>query len=374
MQGNITSSLNSAEKQRNYGIDFLRLIAMFYVVIIHLLGHGGIQANITERSSHFAAWTLFICVYSTVDIYVIISGYVGYRNGAQRIRYGRYVKLWLQVVFYGILAVLITKFFGTQPVTPGMILECFIPLTANQYWFFTKYSMLFLAMPVINRFAADCTERELTMVTAVSAGIYSCYATFVFPKYETFDLNGGYSLLWFLVLYLVGVWLKKCDIPGKISKRKALVLLVVTTLIPVFLKTEGAYISTKIWGHSIAEDFFLLYISPTTLIIAVLYVIIFSQIHLHGILKRFTMIFAPSAFAVYLLHDNGLIREQFILEKFAFVAGYSAGKIVCMTIGFAAVIMVLGLCIDVVRKWTFGSVEKKIEGFIQDKLDRMAGY
>ena len=86
------------------------------------------------------------------------------------------------------------------------------------------------------------------------------------------------------------------------------------------------------------------------------------------------MIFAPSAFAVYLLHDNGLIREQFILEKFAFVAGYSAGKIVCMTIGFAAVIMVLGLCIDVVRKWTFGSVEKKIEGFIQDKLDRMAGY
>ena len=33
--------------KRNYGIDMLRLIAMFFVVILHVLGHGGAMKNAT---------------------------------------------------------------------------------------------------------------------------------------------------------------------------------------------------------------------------------------------------------------------------------------------------------------------------------------
>ena len=33
--------------KRNYGIDMLRLVAMFFVVICHVLGHGGVMKNAT---------------------------------------------------------------------------------------------------------------------------------------------------------------------------------------------------------------------------------------------------------------------------------------------------------------------------------------
>ena len=32
--------------KRNYGIDLLRLVAMFLVVVLHVLGQGGVLANV----------------------------------------------------------------------------------------------------------------------------------------------------------------------------------------------------------------------------------------------------------------------------------------------------------------------------------------
>ena len=37
--------------KRNYGIDMLRLVAMFFVVICHVLGHGGVMKNATGYNS-----------------------------------------------------------------------------------------------------------------------------------------------------------------------------------------------------------------------------------------------------------------------------------------------------------------------------------
>lgn len=43
--------------KRNYGIDLLRLIAMFMVVILHVLGQGGV-ISATTGLKHHIAWLL----------------------------------------------------------------------------------------------------------------------------------------------------------------------------------------------------------------------------------------------------------------------------------------------------------------------------
>ena len=35
-------------KTRNYGIDFLRMISMIMIVMLHTLGHGGILRSVWE--------------------------------------------------------------------------------------------------------------------------------------------------------------------------------------------------------------------------------------------------------------------------------------------------------------------------------------
>ena len=40
-------------QERNYGIDFLRIISMFMIVILHILGNGGILASVQIGSSNY---------------------------------------------------------------------------------------------------------------------------------------------------------------------------------------------------------------------------------------------------------------------------------------------------------------------------------
>jgi peptidoglycan/LPS O-acetylase OafA/YrhL len=39
--------LTGKRKEYNYGIDLLRLIAMFMIVILHVLGKGGVLNNVS---------------------------------------------------------------------------------------------------------------------------------------------------------------------------------------------------------------------------------------------------------------------------------------------------------------------------------------
>ena len=45
--------------KRNYGIDSLRILSMFYVVILHTLGHGGLLESVKDGTNQFIlVWTL----------------------------------------------------------------------------------------------------------------------------------------------------------------------------------------------------------------------------------------------------------------------------------------------------------------------------
>ena len=68
----------SSMEERNYGIDLLRIVSMMMVVLLHVLGQGGILDGsdpLTVKSE--TAWLLEIGAYSAVNIYAMISGYVG---------------------------------------------------------------------------------------------------------------------------------------------------------------------------------------------------------------------------------------------------------------------------------------------------------
>ena len=82
-------------KQRNYGIDLLRMIAMLMVVILHILGKGGVLQAAPPLSIRYeTAWLLETAAYCAVDCYALISGYVGFGT---RCRYADLAALWLRV-------------------------------------------------------------------------------------------------------------------------------------------------------------------------------------------------------------------------------------------------------------------------------------
>ena len=67
--------------ERNYGIDLFRIVSMFMVVVLHVLGQGGIlDGTIGVAGNYETAWFLETAAYGAVNCYALISGYVGIRS------------------------------------------------------------------------------------------------------------------------------------------------------------------------------------------------------------------------------------------------------------------------------------------------------
>lgn len=67
--------------ERNWGIDSLRVLCMFMIVIWHILWHGGVLANVSVPSLQYdIAWLLAMLAFGAVNCYGLISGYVGVRS------------------------------------------------------------------------------------------------------------------------------------------------------------------------------------------------------------------------------------------------------------------------------------------------------
>ena len=134
-------------REKNYGIDALRVLAMFMVTILHILTQGGIlNASGRFTSQYEAGWLLQTMAFCAVNVYALISGYVWVYA---KYRYRNLIELWLQVIFYTIL---ITTLFGVlvpSSVSAMEWIKAIFPVMFNQYWYFSSYVALFLFMPLL---------------------------------------------------------------------------------------------------------------------------------------------------------------------------------------------------------------------------------
>ena len=78
-----TSDCQHAE--RNYGIDLLRLVSMYMVVILHVLAESGVLSA-QSLGTQSVAWLLETAAYSAVNCFGMNSGYVSYRRSRIGIR------------------------------------------------------------------------------------------------------------------------------------------------------------------------------------------------------------------------------------------------------------------------------------------------
>lgn len=86
-----TDNLPAADvKKRNSGIELLRIIAMFSIVVLHIVGIGGINNAYPLHSAGYAAALLLRSVtFCSVNCYALISGYVGCtgrKNAAKHVK------------------------------------------------------------------------------------------------------------------------------------------------------------------------------------------------------------------------------------------------------------------------------------------------
>ena len=98
--------MENLQKQKNYGMELLRILAAVLVLQLHILGQGAIYPNtgasiVTAKYAvnYAVSWSLETAAYGAVDLFALISGFVGLYSG---FKVKRWMRLWALCVFWGV--------------------------------------------------------------------------------------------------------------------------------------------------------------------------------------------------------------------------------------------------------------------------------
>lgn len=298
--------MDDAIRTRNYGIDVFRIVSMLFIICVHLVSYGfGPSSGGVELSNTLQGNIMNTFVICGVNSFGLISGFVGIRNTP---KYSNIVLLWLQALIYSALFFCIYAFLGLHTLNAAEVIKSLTPVLHNKWWYLSKYVILFLMMPILNKGLRQISKRELEIVLL---GVYVLYfsSEFIF-RTNTFESNGGYSVAWLVFLYMLGAYLSLYWEKRRKGAKQIVIYLTLCTLtmlmkyLIVFL---GGIINKNISGGIVFS-----YVSPLIVFESVALLSFFSTLSIRcERLIQIIRIMSSTSFGVFLIHTHKAFLQMF---------------------------------------------------------------
>lgn len=335
------------KQERNYGIDLLRIVAIYMILILHILGQGGVLRNIwIDAECYVTAWSMELMAYCAVNCYALISGYVGLNS---RFKLSNLFLLWGQVVFISVVSLAIFACFGTD-ITGSNLLDACLPVASGTYWYFTAYFCLYLLTPFINKLIQEMSGKALGCLSIILLFLFSFMPTVL--RRDMFLIDNGYSPVWLGVLYIFGAILGKYKDRIRTNKWVLLggyVAAVAFTVVSKFVLFHLNFF----YGFTLYDDFILIrYNSPTMVIAAVCLLLLFANLNVKKISKVIKLL-APATFGVYIIHTEPFVWDYLLADRFYFLTKLGPLTFVPIVIGSALGIYLVCTIIELVRMYVF---------------------
>ena len=292
--------------KRDYGIDLLKMMAMTMVVAHHVL-NAGVEVKVLSGDT---AWGLkfllqaFHCFcYCAVDVFVMATGYIMCRH---EFKYIRIFRLWRHVVGYSLALLVIALAIGHH-VGWRDVANAILPVTTNQYWFFTQYFALFFTIPFLNKLMESLSRREVGILMVTGLGLLSIMP--LIAGQDIFITKWGYCYLWFMFLYCVGSAIYKFDLVSRLGSPVAVLGLLVGVVVSALGAVGSTFLPQVFGGGARVGDLAYSYTSPSLVLEAVALLVLFGKINLKSAMWQRVLAFrAPGTFIVYVVHSNGMFR------------------------------------------------------------------
>ena len=314
---------------RNYGIDFLRLIFMFMICTLHVLGQGGVL-NLCAFGTinHRMYWLIEVVSYCAVDGFAFITGYTASDKTQD---YSKFINMWFQVFFYSfIISVLATVIGIDGGWNIKSIIMRLLPVTFNQYWYFTAYFALFFFRPILNKYLFNAPKEDCKKIFIFLFVLFSLMGTLKDP----FKAQDGFSSIWIIVVYCMGGLAKQIKL---FEQKRTFTLLILWLCANLF--------SWILWV-GLGIDILVNYLSPTIFVSGMILVVIFSRVSFNGdIIRKLS----PLAFGVYLFQMNPVIWNGVFKDAFKFIYQKPLAVGVGLVFAYSGLIFVIGLVVEYVR-------------------------
>ena len=328
---------NLGNNHRHSGMELLRILAMALVVLTHtdFWALGSPTASMCATDMTRAAYQYYVEFISIicVNCFIFISGWFAIKPSLKG-----FTNLIFQILFYNLLIYLICALSGSVLWSVRGFVE---HLNVFVHWFLAAYIALYLLSPILNIFIEKAGKHQAML----TVGLFVALDVLLGWAKDYLSFLGGYSLLHFMVIYLIARYIRVYG--GRWfsldKKWDATIYLVITLLTPTIV-IASYYLAPPIWYYS---SLLFWYNNPLVIVISVYFCLFFSKLNFSSRLVNFV---GASSFAVYLIHTDTLVRDWCIGDYsrgifFTHDLFYFTGAILLLIV----VLFVIAVIIDQIR-------------------------
>lgn len=327
-------------KKRNTGINLFKLFSMFMIALLHVLGMGGITGAAAGTSSYYPVYLMQNAAFCAVNCYALVSGYLML---GKKIKLSRITELWFEVFFYSVSISAIMMIVYRDLFSARNIVYAVTPIISNQYWYMTSYFMMYLFVPMMNKFA-DAANKKVFTATIVVILVLTTGSLMI--KQDGFRLNDGYSPIWLMIMYLVGAYMKKFNVGAKMKKWLALLLYVISSLCSFILCVFSKKLLKIMLGNDIS---YLSYTSPFVVLSAIFLFIFFSKLKFGKKTEKLINYITPAALGVYLIHTHPLVFNKLMKDIAMPLVNHGTAAMIFGSIAMALAVFIICIVIDLLR-------------------------
>lgn len=284
-------------KDRLSNIELLRIITMLLIVVHHCVLHSGLIKSIMTEPISAQNW-LVACLgmwgKTGINCFVLITGY--FMCGSQ-ITLRKFLKLVLEVMFYGITIYLILAAAGLDTLSFFQAIYSASPVKSVSGEFTSCYMLFFLLVPFLKALVDNISRfKHLTLVAL-------CLLISSFTWFTPAKSHMNY-VTWFSILFLIGSYIRKYGIMPQWGFKKW--LFATFAVVGASLLTVLVQFWRGKWPWTFVEGAY----APMAVACAVCMFMLFLHIKIPT--NRFINTVAASTYGILLIHDHSFAMRQLI--------------------------------------------------------------
>ena len=188
-------------KERDSNIELLRIVATFFILIVHCNGWflrdwGGVSWLFGGYAVSAARITIQNITCIGVILFVLISGFYGIRPKLKSL-----VNLFTLLLFFYVGCYLLCCHCGQEVFSWKNLFKNVLAFS-RENWFINCYLFLILFSPILNAFMERATARTARIY--LSAFLFCAFYWGCINPSNYFYFNGGYSVTAMVLIYMIG--------------------------------------------------------------------------------------------------------------------------------------------------------------------------
>lgn len=298
--------LSHKRAQRDSNLELYRIILMLLIIAHHYVVNSGLYQMIVDAplSVSSTAMLLFGAWGKTgINCFVLITGYFMCRSNFS---IHKFIRLYLQIVFYSLLFYLIFCFTGCETFSPVKAFLKMLPFKCLADDFISCFLVFYLTIPFLNILINNLDRKKHLLLMALLLTVFTLLPSV--PNLVRLSFN---YIEWFVTLYIIASYIRLYGFGIEISHRQWLWISFMTIFIASF-SVVGLFLVYKLGYFRHHLSFF--FISDSNKILA-LAVSVATFMWFKGLKipsQKLINTLGAATFGILLIHANSDTMRQWL--------------------------------------------------------------